>query len=85
MAGSVRIEMNHAGAEAILKDSAVLAELERRGRAIAAAAGGEPDFQVETQTGSRRARVIIRTATLRGMLGEAKDRRLSSALDAGRS
>lgn len=81
---SIRIEMNHGGADELLKSPEVMAELQRRGHAIAAAAGGEPDFEVETQVGARRGRVVIRTATFAAMKAEATDRVLTAALDAGR-
>ena len=79
-----RIEINSAGAAALLKSDAVLAELTRRGEAIAAAAGGAPDFTVTGSVRRSRAHVSVATATLEGRRAEATDRVLSSALDAGR-
>lgn len=79
-----RLEMNSAGAAAILKSAAVLAELERRGEAIQASAGGAPDFEVHGSVRRNRAHVSVVTATRKGRLAEAEERALSSALDAGR-
>lgn len=81
---SIRIEMNSAGAAAILKDPRVLADLEARGERAAAAAGGAPDFEVEGKIRSGRAHVSVRTATRDGRRAEAEDRALSRALDAAR-
>lgn len=79
-----RVEMNSAGAEAILKDPRVLAELEARGRRAASMAGGAPDFEVEGEIRSKRAHVSVRTATAEGRRAEAEERALSRALDAAR-
>jgi ubiquinone/menaquinone biosynthesis C-methylase UbiE len=82
---SVRVEMNSAGAKALLQSTEVRMDLERRGRAIAAAAGGQPDFVVETRNGAARTRVVVVTDTYEGRLAEANERALSNAIDAGRS
>lgn len=82
---SVRVVMNSAAAKALLQSTEVKTDMQRRGNAIAAAAGGAPDFVVETQDGSARARVVVITDTIQGRLAEANDRALSNALDAGRS
>ncbi|MEV8134296.1 hypothetical protein [Microbacterium aurantiacum] len=81
---TVRIEMNSAGFDAILKSPEVQADLRRRAERIAAAAGGEPDFEVDVRVGASRARASVVTATTEGRLAEAKNRALTSALDAGR-
>jgi hypothetical protein len=81
----VRVKMNSSGARAILRSAAVQADLERRGGQIAAAAGGEPDYEVETRVGANRVRVSVRTATHEAREAEATDRTLTQALDAGRS
>lgn len=85
MVKKIRVKMNSAGARAILRSAKVQADLERRGRAVAAAAGGEPDFEVESQVGSNRVRTSVRTATQKAREAEANDRALIRALDAGRS
>lgn len=80
----VRVVMNHEGAKALLTSDAVYLELVRRADLIASAAGGAPDFEVIPTVGSARARAIVVTATVAGMLAEARERRLSNALSAGR-
>ena len=79
-----RIEMNTAGAAALLKSAGVLADLQRRGDAIAEAAGGAPDFVANGSVRRNRAHVSVVTATFEGRRAEATDRKLSRALDAGR-
>lgn len=84
MAGSVRIEMNPAGIRELLKSPEVQNDLGSRADRIGAAAGGEPDYEVEVIVGATRARASIRTASFEAMRAEANDRTLLSALDAGR-
>jgi hypothetical protein len=85
MAGTMRIEWNIPGFNALRKDPAVEAELLRRGRAIAERAGGEPDFAVKVASNPSRARVIVVTDTTVARELEATERSLTRALDAGRS
>jgi hypothetical protein len=80
----IRVQMNSEGARTILRSEAVRKELERRAQRIAEAAGGDPDFEVESQIGDNRARASVRTATQEGREAEATDRALTRALDAGR-
>lgn len=84
MAGSVRIEITPGAIQEILKSPEVQNELGARADRIAAAAGGEPDYEVEVLVGATRARASIRTASFEAMRAEANDRTLLSALDAGR-
>lgn len=82
----VRIKINRKGAEAILKSEGVRADLERRARAIAAAAGGDTDdYEASSYVGVTRARASVVTATFEARKAEAEDRRLSSAIEAGRA
>lgn len=81
---TVRIVMNRAGARAILRSAGVQADLAARAQRIAAAAGGEPDFESEVRVGSNRVRASVRTASIDGRRAEATNRALSRALDAGR-
>lgn len=76
----VRIEINSAGVAALLKSPEVLADLERRGQAIAAAAG--EGHEVQSWIGRNRARVTVRTATTAARVAEATDRSLTSAIGA---
>ena len=86
MAGSrvsdINVRINQAAARELLQSAEVQAELERRGHAIADAAG--EGFEVESFVGRRRARVTVRTATYAARKAEATTRALTNALDAGR-
>jgi hypothetical protein len=73
---------DHAQLRALLRSPEVMAELKRRGDAIAAAAG--PGHSVEEWVGVNRDRVTVATATPRAMAREARDHTLLAALDAGR-
>ncbi|WP_230670759.1 hypothetical protein [Rathayibacter sp. Leaf248] len=84
MAGKVRVEMNSAGAAAILKGPEVQAELKRRADAIRAAAGSDEDFTVLEAVGRNRAGAYVITTSREGRKAEAEDRALTRALDAGR-
>lgn len=77
-----KVVINRDGARAVRCAPGVLADLERRARAIAAAAG--PGMVVRTSVGPNRARAAVITATLRARRGQAKDKRLTRAIDAGR-
>lgn len=79
---SVRFEWNAAGFRDLMRSSEVLADLRRRGNAIAGAAGAGHD--VQEFTGRKRARVTVRTSTRAAREREATTRNLTSALDAGR-
>lgn len=82
MAANVRIEMNRAGVGALLKSAEVQADLKRRAEAIAQAAGDGMD--VDVRVGKTRARASVRTGTFEARRAEARDKALTSALDAGR-
>lgn len=82
MATSVRVEMNTAGAIAVLKDPAVEADLMRRGQAVAASAGD--GHSVGSFTGKTRARVIVTTSSYAARKAESEDRNLTRAIDAAR-
>lgn len=80
---NVRVKLNSAGVRELLRSSGVQTDLQRRARAIAAAAGD--GFEVDTQVGSVRARASVRSATLDAHVAEATDRALTRAIDAGRA
>lgn len=82
MATSIRVEINRAGAIALLKSPGVLADLMKRGHRVAAAAG--PGHMVTSYTGRTRSRVSIITTNHRARRAEAIDRSLTRALDAAR-
>ncbi|MEV8028448.1 hypothetical protein [Cellulosimicrobium funkei] len=87
MAAKIRLELNPAGFEEILTGPEVRGDLERRGRAIARAAGR--GFEASTVLlnfgGSPRTGVVVRATTARARRAQARDRVLNRALDAGRS
>lgn len=84
MAGSMRIEFHNEGFDELRRGAAIEAVLMASGRAIAEAAGGEPDFAVISEPSKSRARVVVITATPAAKIAEATDRSLTRALDAGR-
>lgn len=79
---TVRVELNSSAVKALLRSEDVRAELERRARQIAAAAG--PGHRVEVQTGPNRVRAAVITDDREAMAAEARDRNLTRSLDAGR-
>ena len=82
---SVRIKLNRKSIREILQSDDVRADLERRAQAIADAAGGGEDYEVSSQVGKNRARASVITATYEARAAEAKDRTLSTAIEAGRA
>lgn len=80
--GSVRIEVNSAGIQALLKSAEVQADLQARALRIAAAAG--EGMEAGSRIGKTRARASVITATRKAQLAEANNRALTKALDAGR-
>lgn len=81
---TIRIKLNSAGVRAVLQSAGVKADLRRRADAIAAAAGGAPDFESGVSVVGDRAMGYVRTATFEGRMAEARHRALTRALDAGR-
>ena len=79
-----RLQIHPEGFNEVRKDPRVQEDLNARAEAIAAAAGGGDDFVVHPSPTSTRARTVVVTATVDGMLAEARDRALTRALDAGR-
>jgi hypothetical protein len=79
---NIRVEVNSAGIQGVLKSAEVQADLEARARRIAAAAGA--GMEAGSRIGKTRARASVITATRKARLAEAVDRALTKALDAGR-
>jgi len=79
-----KLEINVPGFNEARNDPAILSDLMSRGRRIASAAGGEPDFEVIESSTASRARVVVVTATPKAMRAEATDRALTRAFEAGR-
>jgi hypothetical protein len=82
MAGKVRIELNPAAIEELLRSQGVVDELRRRGERVVNAAG--EGHELEVYQGYDRARATIRTTSARAARAEAIDRNLTKALDAAR-
>lgn len=82
MATKIQLKFNYPAFDAIRKSPGVQADLKKRADRIAAAAG--EGHEVTTTIGATRARASVVTATHDARLGEAADKTLSSALDAGR-
>ena len=81
MARDVKVKLNSAGVKALLQAPGVEADLLRRARRIAAAAG--EGMVAGSEVGRTRARAWVVTATPEAMHAEASTRRLSSAVRAG--
>lgn len=77
-----KITFNSAGFRQILRSQAVVADLARRGAAIAAAAG--EGVEVRAGVGANRARVTVATVTREAAEREATDKTLTRAIGAGR-
>lgn len=82
MAGKSKIKLNLKGFRALRNDPAVVADLERRARAVASAAG--PGFEASAQKGKNRARASVITGTLEARREQAKSNVLQRALNSGR-
>lgn len=80
-----KITYHYAAFNHVRKSAGVREALASAGHAIADAAGGEPNFVVVETENASRARVLVITATAEAMTAEATDRRLTTALNAGRS
>ena len=77
-----RFELNSKGIRQMLRSEEVRADMERRARNIAAAAG--EGFEADAYVGRNRARGDVFTATVEAMRAEAEDMALTRAIDAGR-
>lgn len=89
MGKQIQIKFNSDGYAALMRSDAAQALLREKVEKIAAAAGGEPDFEADVQLvgGSsklNRAMGYVRTATYEGRRAQAEDNVLIRALDAGR-
>lgn len=82
MAEKIRIEVNSAGVQALLKSDEVQALLKAKADRIAAAAG--EGMEATSHVGRTRARASVITATRAARKAEAVDRALTKAIDAGR-
>lgn len=78
----VTVKMSKQGSRDVLRSTKVQGDLRERAERIASQAG--PGNEVKEQVGTERARAAVVTVTAEAMRREAKDRSLTSALDAGR-
>lgn len=82
MSADLKVEMNDAGAQELLRSREVEADLLRRARRIASAAG--QGYEADSSVGSVRARATVWTNTIEARRDEATNHSLVRALDAGR-
>jgi tRNA A37 threonylcarbamoyltransferase TsaD len=82
VASKVRIDINSAGIQEVLKSSQVRAFLLAKAQRIAAAAG--PGMVASSRIGQTRARASVITDTYKAKRAEATNRSLTRAIDAGR-
>lgn len=77
----VRIDLNRRGVAELLKSRGVLADVTRRARSVAVAAG--PGMEASSMVGRTRARASVITTTHEARQA-AEQGRLTAALNAGR-
>lgn len=88
----VKVRINSAGARAVLRSPAVLADLEARAASIERAASAmcsadnmrERPFEHDARNSMNRARATVRTATPHGVYANNKRNVLIKSIDAGR-
>ena len=80
---AARLRINYSGVRELLKSPGLVADLTRRGRAIADRAGDGHTVFVENR-GRKRARVAVVTTSVDAMKREARERNLLRSLDAAR-
>lgn len=88
----VKVRINSAGARAVLRSPAVLADLEARAASIERAANAmcsadnmrKRPFEHDAKIGTNRARATVRTATPHGVYANNKRNVLIKSIDAGR-
>lgn len=79
---TVRVEVNPEGVAELLKSDGVAADLKRRAKEIALAAGDGHDVAYEE--GATRSRAAVFTETAEAAYAEQRSRTLTRAIDAGR-
>lgn len=82
MAGKVRIELDSKGIGRLLKSKELERDMKRRAEQISRAAG--PGHGVEVDNTGDRTRASVVTRTREARAGEARNRRLTRAINAGR-
>lgn len=83
---SVRVEINHAAAQALLNGAEVQGELLRRAEAIKARADsvGSGTYAADVRAGKNRAHAMVKTTDAKSVKSNAKHNTLLRSLDAGR-
>lgn len=76
------VRLNLRGLNEIMTCAAVRDDLDARGRRMAAAAGGE--FEYVSRPHSRTARGYVQPRSAKGARQEAREKRLTRSIDAGR-
>lgn len=85
MSKPVTVKVNPKAVEQLLRHPNLKADLERRGKKIMEAAGGEKGgFESHVWEGHDRSRGQVTTATNKAKAAEARNRVLARALSAGR-
>lgn len=79
-----RVTLHSKGFRELMNSPAVLADLDRRGRAIAAATGHRDEYGVDTNPGKKRGRTGVFAKTARANRRNLDNHELLRALDAGR-
>lgn len=82
MADDIKVKLKLRGINAVMKSSEVQAEVVRRARRMANAAG--EGFEAVIQSGKYTARAVVRTADATGRKRQAEEAVLERSLDAGR-
>ena len=77
-----KLKLTRTGPRQVRTSAGVAADGYRRAQRIAAAAG--PGMQASSTPGRNRARASVVTVTVEAMRAEARYRRLTSSIDAGR-
>lgn len=80
--GNVRVVLNLLAINAVMKSAPVQAEVMRRAKRIQQAAG--ENFEAVAKPHKWTARAYVQTANFTGRREEARDKKLTRSLDAGR-
>lgn len=78
----IGVKLNLRGLNKLMTSAAMQADIDARGRRMAAAAG--PEFEYVRSPHRYTARGYVRTASARGARQEAREKRLARSIDAGR-
>lgn len=80
MANEIKIELNDAGIQELLKSAGVVAFLRSKGAAVEALAqSGGGEFTTEVIEGKKRSRAVVRTADYKARKAESENQTLSRA------